>query len=495
MARTPHGPHSPLLTRVEQVCDDVLALGLGAAAAQVTAVRAALDEPIRVAVVGRVKAGKSTLVNALVGRKVAPTAASECTRVVTWYRYGAPDRAEVVLRDGTRRTLPFDGRLPDDLGVPVAQVDRVEVHLQAGALREVTIIDTPGLATTTAENEAATRRALLGAPAESAGAPERASTAAATQADAVLFLFRDAERGDEVSFLEDFAQASGELGASAVNALGLLAQADVFGEGPWGSDDPLTLAATRAATLATDRAGQVSDVLPVAALMAETARTGRLREADARTLHALADTPDVALRLFEQLGPPEGADPIALRRLLALLGPYALARGRGNEGLDRLLAWLQDAAGIVAVEELIRRRFLHRADLLKADHALVVLERTVAPMHGPQAAEVRALVEQARLDAELHPLREVRALQLLTRSAPTSPLVEVLTTLTERDDDRDRLGVPAGTPAADVVTLARARVGDAQAQATLAALPAEAEAARTAARSFLLIARRHQDAS
>ena len=46
-----------------------------------------LDEPLRVAIAGRTKAGKSTLLNALVGERLAATDASECTRIVTWYRH------------------------------------------------------------------------------------------------------------------------------------------------------------------------------------------------------------------------------------------------------------------------------------------------------------------------------------------------------------------------------------------------------------------------
>ena len=49
-----------------------------------------LDEPMRVAIAGRVKAGKSTLLNALVGEELAPTGTRECTSIVTWYRNAHP---------------------------------------------------------------------------------------------------------------------------------------------------------------------------------------------------------------------------------------------------------------------------------------------------------------------------------------------------------------------------------------------------------------------
>ena len=65
-----------------------------------------LDGPLRVALVGRVKAGKSTLLNALAGERLAPTDAGECTRVVTEYRHGPVPRVALHGRDGQVRALP-----------------------------------------------------------------------------------------------------------------------------------------------------------------------------------------------------------------------------------------------------------------------------------------------------------------------------------------------------------------------------------------------------
>src|SRR5882672_3666526 len=101
------GP-GPLAARVAALCDEVgPRLGRGAQT-QVFDVRRRLDEPLRVAIAGRLKAGKSTLVNALIGRRVAPTEVGECTRIVTQFRYGTADRVDVVRRDGSRTSLPLD---------------------------------------------------------------------------------------------------------------------------------------------------------------------------------------------------------------------------------------------------------------------------------------------------------------------------------------------------------------------------------------------------
>src|SRR3954471_10152315 len=137
----------PLSATVATLCDHVRAeLGTDPAH-QVTQIRRRLDEPLRVAIAGRLKAGKSTLVNALIGRRVAPTAVGECTRVVTRFRYGPADRVDVVHRDGTRHSLPLDdtGMIPQRLGVPLNRVAHVDVTLTSEKLHDLTVVDTPGL--------------------------------------------------------------------------------------------------------------------------------------------------------------------------------------------------------------------------------------------------------------------------------------------------------------------------------------------------------------
>ena len=109
-----------------------------------------LAEPLRIAVAGMVKAGKSTLLNAILGEEIAPTDTGECTRIVTWYRYGQTPRITLYPVEGEPRSLPVkrvDGRLVFVLGDTQSdEVDRLDVEWPSPGLREMTLIDTPGIA-------------------------------------------------------------------------------------------------------------------------------------------------------------------------------------------------------------------------------------------------------------------------------------------------------------------------------------------------------------
>src|SRR5690606_15913090 len=81
--------------------------------------RERLRDPLRVALVGMVKAGKSTLINALIGEEIAPTDTGECTKIVTWYRHGDIRRVTLHPLRGPARPLPVrrsKGKLDFELG-------------------------------------------------------------------------------------------------------------------------------------------------------------------------------------------------------------------------------------------------------------------------------------------------------------------------------------------------------------------------------------------
>ncbi len=472
---------------VLRLCDEAAGALLPAARSEVTELRASLTEPLRVAVVGRVSTGKSTLVNALIGRRVAPTAAGECTQIVTWYRFGAPDRAELVLVDGSVQPLPFDGRLPATLGVDLARVDRIEVILQSGPLRNLTLIDTPGLGSL---DRFAAGPDAAGTGTDDRSGPDAASVRAATQASALLFLFRDVEKQDDIEFIRGYQAATGVAGAAAAGVIGLLAHADVFGAGPWAAPDPLPAARELAERIARDHPTLLTAVTPIAALLAEAARTGLVTEGGARTLAALAPVETARLQMLPRFGVPDGVDPAAVERLLSEFGPYAVNRGRdaAGAGAVALQGWLLERSGIAEIEHLVARRFLRRSLPLTVERVLrrlreLARSRAVEPAAG---GWLRDRIEQVELAPQLHRIAELRARQLVAgcRGPAAAEIGAQLDLMIDHDELWRRLGVPQPLPTVELRTVLDRRWDRAQAVITTARDPRVADAARVLTRSY-----------
>src|SRR3954447_18806721 len=287
----------PLSASVATLCDAVLAETGPEAGNQLRQISDRLGEPLRVAIAGRLKAGKSTLVNALIGRRVAPTAGGECTRVVTRFRYGAADRVAAVARDGRRHSLPLDddGMIPQRLGVPAGRVAYVDVTLTSEKLRELTVVDTPGLASADSMVSARAEEAVgvSTAPFDADIDADSASEVAA--AEAVVYVFTQAVRADDVRALEAFRSASARLASSPINALGVFGKVDTL---VGGAGDPWPVAGPLAEQQAALLARTVSEVVPVVGLLAETGEAGRLTAADCAALKELSVLPVAELRVL-----------------------------------------------------------------------------------------------------------------------------------------------------------------------------------------------------
>ena len=196
----PTGERSPLLQQVLSLVIDASAAYQGTPQARVLdEVVARIHEPLRVAIAGKVKAGKSTLLNALVGDEVAPTDAGECTRIVTWYRHGIASRVWLTPPGGVPGQVPFtrsgSGALDVQLGTWQAdQVESLTVEWPVPPLATMTLIDTPGIGSLSTD-VSATSLAFLTSDDEQT-----------TPSDAVVYLLRHLHATD-VSFLHAFLAA------------------------------------------------------------------------------------------------------------------------------------------------------------------------------------------------------------------------------------------------------------------------------------------------
>jgi hypothetical protein len=118
--------------------------------AQLAALLDRLDAArMRVLVAGEAKRGKSTLINALLGREVLPSGVTPLTAVTTTVRYGDDEHAEVRFRDGHDEKHPLAALtdLVTERGNPGNRrgIADVTVYLAAPVLAGgVELVDTPG---------------------------------------------------------------------------------------------------------------------------------------------------------------------------------------------------------------------------------------------------------------------------------------------------------------------------------------------------------------
>jgi len=417
-AGNPHGESARVLLdeAAELLAHDESAL------ARITAAQQRLDEPLRVAIAGKVKAGKSTLLNAFLGDRVAPTDTGECTRVVTWYRHGAVPTVTLIPRTGKPRPQPVrrvDGRLilTTD-GLAIDQIERIEVGWPAPALKDLTLVDTPGLASLSEELSLQSSTALT---------PEDSVSIV----DAVVYLMRHLHATD-ANFLEAFRDQQAVPCLSAMT-LAVLSRADEVGSG---RIDALISAAQVAQRYRTDPAVRALclDVVPVAGLLAESGRTLRQVEFEAlRDLSRLSreDRERLLLSADRFVATPLPDSPAATSEVRS-----ALIQRFGVFGIRLATVLVRDGfqTGSALAEELVRRsgldevtriltmQFAARADALKSRSALITVQRELSKHEDAHPKHVGNLAE--RVDGALHTRHDVEELSLITtlHSAPPAEL-------------------------------------------------------------------------
>jgi dynamin family protein len=403
---------STLLAEVDGLVRDAVAVYSGTPQeAELRELKARLGEPLRVAIAGRVKAGKSTLLNALVGQELAPTDAGESTRIVTWYRNGVTYRATLFPENGPPAEVPFvkdeEGNLRVDLGASRPEdVSRLEVEWPSRRLVQTTLIDTPGIASLSTAGE---RTMSFLAPDDEGVSP----------ADAILYLMRHVHRTD-VRFLEAFHED--EMGrGSPVNAVGVLSRADEIGVARLDALDTARRIAARYRTEPTLRR-LCQTVVPVSALVAEAGAT--LTQDEFAALARIAERTeeeldDLLLSVDRFVEPALVAeiDPELRRRLLRRMGLFGvrfsvhLIRTKQVLSAPDLATRLQDVSGLEELRAFLAKQLTARRDTLKARSALLGVRSVLLAHPVAGSDDLARMVE--RIDAGAHEFAEMRLLVAL----------------------------------------------------------------------------------
>ncbi|WP_405433407.1 GTP-binding protein [Micromonospora sp. NBC_00617] len=362
---------------------------------------ARLEQPLRIAVAGPWRAGKSTVLNALMGEEVAPVEGAD--GVFTWYEdgpsphataypVGQPPQELTVVKSATGMRV--------DLGWRVGEVRDIVVRWPTRALRQVTLIDTPALAGVDEQGHATVLDRVLG------------------DSDGVLFLTRDG-RDSDLRVLES-ARDSVVGQAAPVNVIMVLSRADEVGGGR--IDGLLTARQLARRHHRDPRVGALA--VNVVACSGAVGLAGRmLSESDFAALATLAGASRAELEAhllsadrFVRGELPVHLDSEVRAGLLDRFGLFGirlattLVRG-GFDTRVTLSAELIRRSGLTELRESMTRCFVDRRDTLKARSALAAVEALVRaePVRG--ADELVAAIEQILAGA--HEFRELRLLVAL----------------------------------------------------------------------------------
>jgi GTPase SAR1 family protein len=468
--------------------------------------------PMRVALVGQIKRGKSTLVNALLGQDVAPTAHLEATFTVGEFHHAPRPQVVVHFTDLDARPLPVEPEefrrytINDPTRIEVLRrIRRVEYGMPNRLLNRFRLLDTPGLGSLhhldsentltalgisgflDAEEEGKLERTLA-AVGRSAGDLHADTVEAIDGADAIIYLFDRALSERDASVIVRFL---GPLGPSfnALKAVGVLSRCDQWYWPPVDLPDgnPLDYDPLAVARRVTTRYGRQADVqrmffriMPVAALAAAgtIALDGRrLNWLDAlgtmeptKMFSALCDT-----NRFAQDDRIEGV-PLpreARARLMTELGAWGTLKAatyrREGVASEELRSLMLEDSGVGEVRRTVLGHFGNRADVLKLAQALrdisqaVVRLRMQAVRTGtalPNAVgTVAGILERVRLGSG--GLSELAVLEDYYRDRlelDPNDLDEVLRVSGEYGRSvTARIGAAEGTPLAELSARADAR--------------------------------------
>lgn len=358
---------------------------LSSIASEVRAVARSANEPLRVALAGDIKVGKSTLINALLGSDVVATGDLETTYHVTRIRHGNTPELRVRYRDG-RRSPPLDpsrfreaachdGGSQQQGASDLNAVRLVEVRHPAHVLRQMELIDTPGLHSWYQDDS---QNTLDFFGLDQSRSERESSGPSGMPVDAYVYLFSRNLAQSDASLLKRLAEDP--LGrVHRMNAIGVLSKVDLACSGDASGELPLEAGnrVIRRLRGEHDVVNRVfADVVPVAGKLAAGAWTMTCQ--DLQTLHALAELDadtferlTVSNRRFAQSHIDGVVSAEDRQHLIERLGMYGVVVAcnaiRRAPGLTERLVRdaLFNASGVANIREILQDRFGRRTHAIR----------------------------------------------------------------------------------------------------------------------------------
>lgn len=340
-----------------------------------------LHQPMRVAIVGLIKAGKSTLMNALLGEQVVATGTVEATFNINWFKYDRDSSIIVYFKDNRSpetksiaelQALTLRAQENQDY---LLSIKYIEVRYPNDILKTFNLIDTPGLDSFYKDDSDNTKEFLQLYGEELTAITQQE----AANADAVMYLFSQSISTIDKDIMETFA-GSTLNGTTPINAIGILTKVDNC----WSDYDEPMIGVTKIVKRLSEHP-QIKrlfyNISPICGLLALGAQTLTLEEF--QILQELAQVPPDSLKSklrvqerFTQREYPEiPISPTKRQLVWQKLGQYGVWLAcslitQGINDLETLQTELLKSSGVLELKNLIVSHFGHRAFLIKLNTAL-----------------------------------------------------------------------------------------------------------------------------
>jgi GTPase SAR1 family protein len=440
---------------------------------------------MRIAVVGRIKAGKSTAMNALLGETLVATGTVEATFNINWLKYGPQPALMVHYKDSNH---PPEPKSPQELAALTLRsedpetlkflhsIKYIEVFHPNSILQSLDLIDTPGLASSYEADSENTQEFLKLHGEELT----RTTEAQVSEADAILYLFSHSSLAESDQKIIELFQGPSVGRATPLNAIGVLTQADSC----WPArEDPLSAAQDITQRLFADYPRLYSlfyKIQPIAGLLALGAQT--LTEKDISILQKLSTLPEQGKDTLETLmrsakrfcekefsdrpDIPSTEERTAIFNRLDRYGIH-LACNYIRSGIDnkeQLSKLLLQHSGVSELRKLILSHFGDRAYLIKFNRSLQLLKKAVAQQKQKQSDEdlkqvifeIDEWLEKLECDELFfYELRELQVLRNLYEDKKLNfndnEIQQLLSVLGERGKScAERLGLTKDAPIAEL---------------------------------------------
>lgn len=200
---------------------------------EVESLEKSLSDPCVLAIAGKVKSGKSCLINALLGVDLAMTGNTETTATINVFQKGRPISPELPVLcqwvDGRKEWKPksfldsLQGKDPSVLQI-TAKIDKLIFFVEGNPLLEdVILVDTPGIGADVGD-DGDSHQIQTDAYFKLRERHQNETKDLSKEADAVIYLFNTVPTETDKEFLA--ALHDGGKGLSALNGVGVLSKID-----------------------------------------------------------------------------------------------------------------------------------------------------------------------------------------------------------------------------------------------------------------------------